>query len=87
MSENTINSVCGDFEEPTNPDQGCCAPYRTKKDCERPPLPVIGCDDDEYTVEASDTPGKPFQVVSRLFDENCEPILDENDSPILTVVK
>lgn len=81
-----MSTPCGTFSDPENPDSGACFPYRNQLDCERPALPPVQCDDDEYTVEASGLASPPFVVVSRIFDENCEPILDENNAPIMTRV-
>ncbi len=33
--------VCGTFETPETPDEGQCAAYRVKRDCEAPILPDI----------------------------------------------
>lgn len=82
----TTHKACGDFEEPENPDQGCCHAYRVKRDCERPALPAIGCDDTEYVTEVSNDPTRPFRVLARIFDEDCEPILDENGEEITAYV-
>jgi hypothetical protein len=82
----STKQVCGTFETPTVPDEGCCYPYRTKRSCEAPLLPVITCDDDEYIVEPSDNPDKPFNIVARIFDQNCLVILDQNNLAILTIV-
>lgn len=80
--------VCGPpFEKPTNPDQGHCFPYRTKIDCEAPVIPTPQCNNtDAYPVY---TPGEtpPFYVVATLFDQNCLPITDQDDAPILTIIK
>ncbi len=81
----SVTCVCGAFPVPTVPDQGQCVPYREKRDCEAPVLPPIECDDDEYTtVFQPENESNPFKVSARLFDQDCEPILDENDEPILT---
>jgi len=82
--ESTVK-VCGQFDEPTNPDEGKCHPYRVKTDCERPDKPENPCNDDsayaEYVPET-----ESFVIVTKLHDENCDPILDENSDPILTTV-
>lgn len=80
-------AVCGGFTEPTNPDLGRCHTYRVKRDCERPALPTIQCDDTEYTVVFDPDAVPPFSVFTifaRLFDENCLPITDENGDTIIT---
>lgn len=80
--------ICGDdFEEPVNPDKGSCFPYRTKISCEAPPVPLPECDDaDAYAVFTPDeTP--PFYIVATIFDQNCDPITDQDGINILTVIK
>lgn len=75
--------VCGEFETPTTPDAGQCQPYRTKKDCEAPVVPSNPCNDtNAYAIY---TPGEvpPFTIVTTLFDEDCDAILDEDSNPIM----
>lgn len=80
-------SVCGEFPEPVNPDQGICTPHRVKLDNEAPALPVAQCDDDQYiTVYQPENIDAPFAVVARLFDECCFVITDENNDPITLVI-
>lgn len=82
----STQEVCGDFTDPVNPDLGKCEPYREKRDCEKPALPVIECADDTYTTEY-DPDGPPFfRVIGKLFDSNCLPILDSTGANILTVI-
>jgi hypothetical protein len=77
--------VCGTWEEPETPDQGICHPYRVKRTCDAPELPGPGpCDDTEYTIVYNPDLTPPFRVISRLFDQDCEVITDEDDNPILT---
>lgn len=82
----STKKVCGDFEEPENPDLGQCAPYREKRTCDAPVLPVSECEDDEYTVVFTPTLVPPFRIIARLFDSNCELILDSNNQPIWTTI-
>lgn len=83
---NAPQSVCGSFPEPTVPDEGRCAPYRVKIDCEAPVLPVPQCSDDEYTtIYQPEVIDHPFAVLARLFDENCQPINDESAVNITTI--
>jgi hypothetical protein len=83
----SVKCVCGNFETPVVPDEGQCSPYREKRSCEAPELPVITCDDDEYvTIFQPENATNPFKVSARLFDENCEVVTDENDEDILTYV-
>lgn len=80
--------VCGQEEIPIEiRDKGQCFPYREKRSCNTPTIPVAECADTEaYPIF---TPGAipPFYVVARLFDSLCEPITDQDDNPILTIIK
>jgi len=85
------NCICGalsqEEEDATDPDKGQCFPYREKRSCNVPTVPVAECADTEaYPIF---TPGAipPFYVVARLFDSLCEPITDQDDNPILTIIK
>lgn len=83
----SIKCVCGDFSLPVVPDEGQCSPYREKRDCEAPVLPVIQCADDQYTTIAQ--PGddvNPFKVQARLFDQSCLPVTDQTGNTILTYI-
>lgn len=80
-------AVCGEFEIPTVPDLGQCAPYRVKKSCEAPTIPIAPCDDETFYAEYNPdavSPEKPFHIVAGLYDESCLPILDEDGVQILT---
>lgn len=78
--------VCGKFEEPVNPDKGKCFPYRVKNDCEAPSVPQNPCNDtDAYIIVDTENPTK-FIVIATLFDENCEPILDDDGNKIMTQI-
>jgi hypothetical protein len=79
--------VCGEFVQPTNPDLGQCSPYRTKKDCEAPALPYVTCADDTYITMYDPDSATHFSVLAKVFDENCEVILDENSLPITAIVQ
>jgi hypothetical protein len=83
-SPNT-ESVCGEFETPTNADAGVCHPYRLKISCEAPVIPDAACGDTEFTVAYDPDATPKWRITSRTFDENCDPILDEDGNPILTV--
>lgn len=84
-SENETRSQCGTFAEPSNRDAGQCSPYRLRMDCEAPALPVITCDDDEYTTDYDpDNVESPFKIFCRLFDQACDLITDQDDDPITT---
>jgi hypothetical protein len=77
--------VCGEWEEPENQDTGKCHSYRVKRNCEAPAEPDPGpCDDTEYTIIYTPDLTPPFRVQARLFDENCEEVLDQDDNPIMT---
>lgn len=78
---------CGEFSEPTVHDEGRGSPYRVKISCEAPVLPVAECDDDIYiTLYNPDDTEHPFAVLSRLFDQLCEPVTDQNGSVITLVI-
>lgn len=71
---------CGKFEEPQNPDDGLCFPYRVKRDCSAPALPLPACEDEVYTTEYDpDDVTSPFIIVGQLFDQACNLILDQNN--------
>lgn len=85
------SSVCGEFTEARFPDYGQCWPRRQKRNCtedwdstttatEPPGQPEC---DDEATIENTPELSPGYRVIATIFDENCEPILDENDLPIL----
>lgn len=76
---------CTDFEEPTLEDKGCCTPMPVRRTCEAPALPVPECDEQDPVVEY-DPETEKFTVLSVLYDENCSPILDEDDDPITTAI-
>lgn len=79
--------VCGEFPTPVVEDLGRCSPHRVKTDCEAPVLPVIQCNDDEYrTIYQPENVDHPFAVSARLFDENCEPIWDQNGNDITLIL-
>lgn len=83
----STRNVCGEFPEPTNPDQGRCSPYRVKILNEAPALPVAQCEDEEYTtIYQPENTEAPFVVSARLFDECCEVIADENGNPITLII-
>ena len=77
-------SICGDFDEATNPDLGQAHPYRVKIDCEVPTLPVAKCGDDSFTVTYDPDATKRFSISAILYDENCDPVLDESGQPIVS---
>jgi hypothetical protein len=82
----SVRGVCGEFETPQNPDTGRCYPKPTKIDCEAPVLPVNQCNDTSaYAIPDPLHPGK-FLIIGTLFDEDCNPILDEGGNPILTQI-
>lgn len=84
ISGPSTKCVCGVWTIPEHPDEGQCVPYREKLDCEVPSLPVIQCDDDEYTTIFQPQNPNVFKVSARLFDENCETIQDQLGNDILT---
>lgn len=82
---NATHHICGEFEEPNNPDDGCCFPYRVKQNCEAPDIPEPECGDEIEVEHDPDDVLTPFKVWSTLYDQNCSAILDENDSAIRTL--
>jgi hypothetical protein len=85
--QSSTRAVCGDFEEPEVPDEGRCGPRRVKISCEAPVLPVAQCEDEEYLViYQPENVDNPFAVSARLFDEDCELVLDEEGNTITTIV-
>lgn len=76
---------CTDFDEPEVADHGCCTPMPVRRTCEAPVLPTKECEEDEPVVEY-DPDTERFTVVTILYDQECSPITDENDSPITTVI-
>lgn len=81
----STSAVCGEFTDPTNPDQGQTFPLPVKLTCERPDAPVIECDDDQYVTTFDPSTGG-FVVSARLFDQNCLPITDQSGQTILTTI-
>lgn len=83
----SVKAVCGDFNTDTDtPDLGQCSPYREKRDCGAPVKPQNPCDDSDAYAESRPNEHPPFVIITKLHDENCDPILDENGAPILTAV-
>lgn len=66
-------------------DKGCCAPIPVRRTCLAPVLIVPDCDEEDPTVEF-DEDTERFTLSTILYDENCSPILDEDDSAIITVI-
>lgn len=87
MSHNPCHHSCDwtDGDEPAIEDAGCCTPAPIRRDCAAPDVPVPECDEDQPEV-VFDPDTEDFSVWSILYDENCSPILDENDSPIQTLI-
>ncbi len=80
--------ICGD-EEPVieNEDKGQCFPYREKRSCNAPTPPIAECSDTKAYVVFTPDQTPPFYVVSRLFDQLCDPITDQDGKDILTIIK
>lgn len=79
----TTQEVCGDFPTPANPDLGnCCGGYREKRSCEAPTIPPNPCNDTLAYAEYNANADPRFVIVSRIFDQNCNPILDQAGNPI-----
>lgn len=77
-------SPCAPFTPAVNPDQGQCFPAPEVRDCEAPVLPVPVCPDPDAFIEENPDLDPPFRAISTLFDEACDPILDEYLQPITT---
>jgi hypothetical protein len=85
--QSSTRAVCGEFVEPTVPDEGRCSPYRVKTDCEAPTIPVAQCEDDQYAViYQPENEDNPFAISARLFDSCCEAITDESGNPITIII-
>lgn len=81
----SITCVCGTFEEPTVPDEGRGYPHRQKITCEAPTLPTAPCGETDYTTVFSPEL-QIFAVISKLYDENCDLITDQDGEPITLVI-
>lgn len=79
-----VDPVCRTREIPVLPDAGRCSPRRLKIDCEAPTIPVPSCGDYDFTIIYTPGGNPPFSVISILRDQNCNPILDEDDDEITT---
>lgn len=78
--------ICGpDEEEPLVKDTGSCFPYRVKITCAAPSVPVTPCNDTTAYAEARPGESPPFVIIATIYDENCDPIQDENSLPILSI--
>lgn len=78
--------VCGEFREPDVADEGSCSPPSVKITCEKPIKPQSECGETTFTIEAHPGEIPPFTIVSQLYDENCDAILDEDSEGITTIV-
>ena len=85
------SNFCGTFPEGAFTDYGQCRPRRVKRNCTEDwgqgdntvvEPPDVECVDENAVIEARPDLVPPFRVVSAIFDEDCEEILDENDQPI-----
>lgn len=86
-----MSNPCGqhcDFTDGDNgdvTDLGCCTPYPVKIPCGAPVLPVPDCDEVPPVMEY-DPETEIFSLSSVLYDENCSPILDQNNAEITTLI-
>lgn len=85
---NTLQ-VCGTFTDARFPDYGQCQPRRQKRNCRedwQPEIPADipgeACVDPNAVVENTPDLVPPYRIISAIFDEDCDEILDENDLPI-----
>lgn len=74
---------CTDLTDDDRHD-GCCVPAPIIQDCRRPTLPVPTCPDEVVEVEL-DPETEQYKLIGQWLDQNCEPILDEDDEPITTI--
>jgi hypothetical protein len=79
--------VCGTFDAPLVPDDHGCSPAVVKRDCEAPAPPQAECGESGFSIIYTPGATPPFQVVSVLFDSNCDAILDQGGNEILTLVE
>lgn len=77
--------ICGDFEDSTIPDTGRCMAPPVKTDCEAPVVPPGPCGEEDFVAIYTPGANPPFTIFSKLFDESCNPILDQSGNNILTV--
>ena len=83
-NNSTTRNQCGDFEEPSNPDNGSVAPYRVKQSCGAPDLPEPACDEEFTTEYDPDNVDSPFKIIADLYDQACNLVLDQNSAAIIT---
>lgn len=78
---------CGTFEEPDIEDDHKCSPIPVKRKCDAPAQPQAECGEQNFTLEFTpDDPVTKFRIISILYDESCDEILDQTGDPILTIV-
>ncbi len=61
-----------------------CCPAKIIQDCEAPVIPPYDCEGEIQITPNPGNPDAPFTILTYLFDENCNKILDENSNPITT---
>lgn len=81
MSTSPCCHDCTDFTDDPADDKGCCSPAPTRRTCEAPTLPVPECDAEPATI-VYDPETEEFTAESTLYDSECSPLLDSNDSPL-----
>lgn len=86
-SQNPCHHDCTDWTDGDDPSAmlGCCGPIPVRMGCEAPVLPVPECDEEDPVV-TFDEDAQEFVVTTKLYDENCSVIRDENDDDILTQI-
>lgn len=57
-----------------------------RRDCEAPVIPVPECGEEDQEIEY-DSDTESFSVWSTIYDQNCSPILDHNDTPIKGLIR
>lgn len=78
---NRCDITDGDYGDVT--DRGCCTPYPVKIPCG---APVISPECDEVGVMEYDEETEEFSLVSAIYDENCDAILDQNSDTITSII-
>lgn len=77
-----------DYDDPIDDilrDKGCCTPMPVKHTCRAPIIPSAECDEEDPEVEF-DPETQTYRVFSILYDQNCSPISDQNEDPIITQI-
>jgi hypothetical protein len=66
-------------------DEGCCSPAPIRRNCNAPTLPVPECNEEDPVITFDDD-SEEFTVITKLYDQNCSAITDQNGSIITTAI-